>query len=797
MFNGLIAVLKHFKTRRVIEWHHLTRTTRRRNDQSGHSTVAKFSAVLGIFIFILCWGVCSLLLTLSSSNQQAIEKLVLGQRAPRTINTEFDFTYEDRNATEQARQEAAKREPLFYHISESANEKIQQNFRDFFNTVSSRVNSNAADTQRQNYNGSTADSLAAGLDPTALKVLYQCFSNPAAYGNFKNELDILLLGGFLSTSDKAMLQRNQKIRIIDPQHRERLAHVAYEQPSDMDVANLLADAALKFCPLNQDRGNLKKSFVETFKILLEVSGNLTFDSRRTEEGRVSAAKKVLPVSAEIPKHHPIIRKGELVDEALLERLTLYERSSESRAIDRGNWHHLVFNIFWSFALVTLAAFYLYHIHPEIVRSSQNLCIVASVVIAALVLNYIGIELFKMLSSESRTLPPTLVIDAVPLALVAVLMATFLGFRAALCTGFFVASITALMLDLSFEFALKGFVICSLTALAVRSTTNYRAFFLRTIFSVFPLIWLLNGNVFGTAPDWQTTSRLALQSGSLALSNALITAILALLLIFAYELLFNVTTNMSLMVLCDYNHPLLERMKREAPGTFFHSLMVATLAEDAARAIHANYLRAKVGALFHDIGKLSNSQYFTENNQSMANRHTELTPQMSSMIIRNHVQEGLKLARQYKLNKIVLDAIEQHHGNDLVHYFFRRAMDNSRETGDEITESQFRYQGSPPRSKEIAIISLADACEAASRSLDKPSASRIEALVNAIFQKRFRDGQLIHADMTLGELEKVRQSFINNLINMRHGRVAYQKDNNQSESDLFLDSPQDDSRTGKH
>ncbi len=796
MFDGIIGFLKHRRARRMLERRGLVGGRRRHHEETDPASSADRSVVLGIFMLILIWGICSLLLTLSSSNQQTMEKLVLGQRAPQTINAEFDFTYEDRNATEQARQEASRNEPRFYHISEVENTRIQRIFKEFFDAVTFRVNPDAPDI-RTPEDGQPAANLAAGLDPAALKVLYQCIHNPAAYRYFENELNALLVGGFLGATTKAALPVGQKIRVIDPQQRERLARTVGELSSEWDGATRLADAVLKFFPPDQERKRLQDSFSTAFRVLLGVSGNLTFDPRRTESGRVAAAAKVEPVTAEIQKHHPIIRKGELVDDAALERLTLYERSCAERADERGDWHRPMRNMFWSLTLVVLAGFYLYHIHPEVVGSNRRISIVGSVVIIALICNYIGIEVFKMLSSESRTLQPALVIDAVPLALVAVLMAAFLGFRVAMCTGFFVASITALMLDLSFEFALKGIVICSLTALAVRSATNYRSFFLRTIFSVFPLVWLLNANIFGAARNWQEVSRLALQSGSLAVGNALITAILALLLIFAYELLFNVTTNMSLMVLCDYNHPLLERMKREAPGTFFHSLMVATLAEDAAREIGANYLRAKAGALFHDIGKLSKPQYFTENNQDMGNQHTELTPQMSSMIIRDHVKEGLELARQYKLSRIVREAIEQHHGNDLVHYFYRRAMDNSRRTGDAVAESQFRYQGRPPHSKEAAIISLADACEAASRSLDKPSAARIEALVDEIFQKRFRDGQLIHADMTLEELEKVRESFINTLLSMKHGRVAYQKEKDQDEDDLFMAAGHGNGGGGKH
>jgi putative nucleotidyltransferase with HDIG domain len=254
--------------------------------------------------------------------------------------------------------------------------------------------------------------------------------------------------------------------------------------------------------------------------------------------------------------------------------------------------------------------------------------------------------------------------------------------------------------------------------------------------------------------------------------------------------------MSLLLLTD-NHPLLERLKREAPGTFFHSMMVATLAEDAAKAIGGNAIRAKCGALYHDIGKLSKPQYFTENNLENNNQHTDLNPQVSSIIIRDHVNEGLALARKYKLNRVIRNAIEQHHGNDLVHYFYNRAINTENKNGSHFDEGQFRYQGELPREKEMVIISLADACEAAVRSLEKPSVQKIEIMVDEIFKKRFRDNQLNHAQMTLDELHKVRESFVTNLISMRHGRISYHKDENggnEDENDLFMAAAKEHSQS---
>jgi putative nucleotidyltransferase with HDIG domain len=221
------------------------------------------------------------------------------------------------------------------------------------------------------------------------------------------------------------------------------------------------------------------------------------------------------------------------------------------------------------------------------------------------------------------------------------------------------------------------------------------------------------------------------------------------------------------------------------------MTVSTLAEDAAISIGANPLRAKVGGLFHDIGKLSMPQYFVENNRDSTSEHLKLNPQLSSIIIRDHVKEGLILARQYHLYRWISGAISTHHGDDLVRYFYNAAQKQRQESSDAspVIESQFRYTGRPPRAKELVIVSLADACEAATRSLAKPTAAKIEAMVEDIFLMRYQGGQLRNADLSLAELDKVKLSFIKTLLSIYHGRIAYSPEELNAEDILQVEKSQ--------
>jgi putative nucleotidyltransferase with HDIG domain len=282
-------------------------------------------------------------------------------------------------------------------------------------------------------------------------------------------------------------------------------------------------------------------------------------------------------------------------------------------------------------------------------------------------------------------------------------------------------------------------------------------------------------------SWQGLLGEAAFQVGLSLATAMVVSSLLPLL----ESTFRVTTAGSWLEMGDLNHPLLRRMTIEAPGTYHHSLMVANLAEAAADVIGADGLRTRVCAYFHDIGKLKNPEYFIENQSHDENPHDAMTPSMSALVVISHVKDGVDLALRHKLNREIVDVIEQHHGTSLARFFYQRAMakrdhwraladeDKAHETDvPEVEESTFRYPGPLPQTREAGLISLADAIESASRSLEKPTPARVEQLVSEIVESRVLDGQLDECPLTLGELGLVKESFTNTLRSMLHKRVSY-------------------------
>ena len=241
-----------------------------------------------------------------------------------------------------------------------------------------------------------------------------------------------------------------------------------------------------------------------------------------------------------------------------------------------------------------------------------------------------------------------------------------------------------------------------------------------------------------------------------------------------EKLFGVLTDISLLELGDVAHPLLQEVVRRAPSTYNHSITVGSIAEAAAEAIGARGLLVRVGAYFHDIGKMLKPGYFIENQAPDANQHAALVPAMSTLVIIAHVKDGANLARQHHLPEIIIDFIRQHHGTMLVEYFYVRANEQSRSdpNGSDVEESTFRYPGPKPQTKESGVLMLADAVEGASRTLVDPTPARIESLVRQLAQQRLEDGQFDESGLTLRELRTIQNSLVKSLTAIYHGRVKY-------------------------
>jgi len=286
----------------------------------------------------------------------------------------------------------------------------------------------------------------------------------------------------------------------------------------------------------------------------------------------------------------------------------------------------------------------------------------------------------------------------------------------------------------------------------------------------------------------------------AISLGVITAFTVTLVLPLFEWLFDRVTDITWLELSDLEHPLLQRLSLEAPGTYHHSLNVANLAESAAEAIGANPTQCRVCSYFHDIGKLDKPQYYIENIIGGQDPHGQLAPSMSALIIISHVKQGVDLALTYNLRPVIINVIREHHGNSLVYYFYKRALQQQQDARaggkilklreediPEVDERSFRYPGPIPQTKESAIVSLADAVESASRSLRQTTGPRIESLVKEIIENRVQEGQLDESQLTFNEISLITERLVFTLKNMLHARVDYQKSRKEKEPAKDKDS----------
>jgi putative nucleotidyltransferase with HDIG domain len=372
-----------------------------------------------------------------------------------------------------------------------------------------------------------------------------------------------------------------------------------------------------------------------------------------------------------------------------------------------------------------------------------------------------------------------------------LITLLLGTRVGLFSVVQVSMLASLLVDRNFIFLLVS-LLSGFTAVYFSQNVRKRADLLKAGFAVGTLN-LICAIVLGIVHRGNDMDSLGIQA-LFGIGAGIGTAIVVSAILPLVEGAFQITTTISWLELADLNHPLLQQMTMEAPGTYHHSLLVANLAESGAKAIGVDATACRVMAYFHDIGKIIKPEYFTENIPPGANPHENLSPSMSALIIVAHVKEGIDLALKYGLKKQVLDAIQQHHGDSVVSYFHHRALQqqqDAREGGKimnmreedvpEVSENSFRYPGPKPQTKEIALLSIADSVEAASRSLEKPTAQRIEDLVNEIVEHKIAIGQLDECNMTMNEIRKVAEAMSVTLKNMMHTRISYTKKEKSSAS----------------
>jgi putative nucleotidyltransferase with HDIG domain len=480
-----------------------------------------------------------------------------------------------------------------------------------------------------------------------------------------------------------------------------------------------------------------------------VRSNLVVDQERTTQLRDDARQAVAPVQVTVENGEIILREGQVVTAADLEKLEMLGLRNPQT-----DWRLAAAGILLAFVFISVLGLYVYTFQPALVSRDKPLLLLSLVMVVV------------VLAAKIVVPGRPLWIYVFPLPAVAMLLATLLDARLAIFTSGLLAVLVAYIGGGSLEYAAMLIAACTVAAAAVYRRERGQAFFIGGLLAA--LAQFATAAAFmlaGRGDDWQ----LAVTIGFESLVNGLGSGILAAGGTILLGRMFGITTTWQLLELANPTHPLLRRLMSEAPGTYHHSLIVGNLAERSAEEIGADPLLTRVASYYHDIGKLRRPYFFVENQAEGLNPHDSLDPSESARIIAAHVTDGVEIAERYGLPPRIREMIPQHHGTRLVSFFYQRA---TQEGNSEARVEDFSYAGPKPQSKEAAIVMLSDSVEAAARASRDHSPEAISGLVDKIILQRVSEGQLDECDLTLSDLQKIRRSFATLLVGMYHPRIEY-------------------------
>ena len=501
--------------------------------------------------------------------------------------------------------------------------------------------------------------------------------------------------------------------------------------------------------------NIAAKFVMVDLLADIVKPNVFYDNVFTQRIIDNLVDNISYTKGKVTSGELIILKGDVVEGKKFEMLRSLKSESESKVWTESNYNWIVFGytILVSLALLMLLLF-LNKYRIEIFDDNNKVTfifinILLMILIQTLVIKYNSDYLY-----------------VVPLSVLPIVLKAFFDAR----LGLFAHVLTVLLLGFivpnSFEFIYLHIIAGIVTILTVSELYKRANIFISV--AQITLIYMVTYFAFSIIKEGNA-SQLNFDYFLMFSANGLL-SFLSIILIYIYEKLFGLVSDVTLLELSNTNSKLLRELNEEAPGTFQHSMQVANLAEAAANEIGANSMLVRTGALYHDIGKMANPQYFTENQSTSVNPHNELSPSDSAKIIIDHVIRGVELAKKNNIPDRVIDFIRTHHGTTTTYYFYSKEVEMNPD--DEIDKSKFQYKGPIPFSKETAILMMCDAAEAASKSIKGPTAEKIDNLIDRIINKQVEDNQFQNSNITLREIELIKKVIKKKLMNIYHVRVEY-------------------------
>jgi putative nucleotidyltransferase with HDIG domain len=690
----------------------------------------------------------------------------IGEIATADIIAPAEITITDTERTESLKNNAEEAVPPVYTFNASVFPNTEEKIRELFTAGRKMLEEEVTEQRKTEFQNQILENYGIQILSSDLNALIADKFEPTI------EEKLISLIGFISTN---FIITSQNLFYHNEQEKGLTVVTSGGTESTLNTADVLDIVSAKQSlidevdrlDLPQNEKNLLKSLSQLF-----IAQNIFYDQLETENRRQQARASQEDVFYTIKKGKVIIRKGDEVDEEALKQIAIINENLEAQP----SWLINFIGMFLLFGLLFVTLWYYLKSFLEREDAFRSYIIMGILLIMSILLYKLAqflsgtfsqsTNFFLLSSLESYTY-------AFPFQFGVMLVAFLISSPVALIY----AVLNSLLVGLIFQTSIEVVIFCLIGGFAAiygikyygrqdRTSTFRTGLLLIAPIHIFVIITFhLIEEKLGSIGAFSSDILMGLLGGILSAS-------FAFLFLPVFEMLFGFATQAKLHELTNSDLPIFRQMAIEAPGSYHHSLIVASLAEKAADEIKIDSLLVKAGALYHDIGKVKRPEYFIENRTRAHDMHRDLKPAMSALVILNHVKEGVEAAKKLKLPRKIIEIIESHHGKSLVRYFFEKAKDTYDPEMQKIGEESYRYPGPLPRSKEAALVMLADAVEAASRSLNKPTKPNIRRVISEIFNSALQDGQLDDCEISIKELVDVAESFLETLYTIYHPRVEY-------------------------
>lgn len=715
-----------------------------------------YKLIWGVSFFILVALILSLDLIPNQVDLRAGQVSQSDITAPRTI------TFIDESRTSELRQRAADTAPRVYEEDSTVEEEVQNKVNNLFEaviserkffynnkialTTESEQNQEQQDQDAANIEAEQSESNKSELSATEIENFSQAEINEIidlVKGEIDFEINDESLAALITLNNQELSElQDRALNLLQSKLGNRIL------PSDLSAAREELRQSAMEMDISRSKRLALAEITET-----AIAANMFLNQEATANRRQEAISEVEAVEKTVRQGEIIVRKGDVVTETdidILERLGLQKSGI--------NYYNITGRIMISFILVLLLGFYFYKYQKSVWENNSKLLLIELLILTVVFLA----KIFTLFQNP-------FVDFMVPTAMASILLTVLIGSDTALITTLFISLLIAPIYDMNFNIVLTSFL-AGLIGIFSVTKVKERGDIIRAGLNVsFILVFLIGG--LSLMQRNQSLTYLIWSIGG-GIVNGLLVGILANGFLPYLEDLFDMTSSVKLLELSNPSQPILKRMLVEAPGTYHHSVIVGNLAETAAEDVGADALLARAAAYYHDIGKLKRPYFFSDNQFGGENPHDKTSPNLSALIIKSHVKDGVEMAEQNGLPAKIIDIIKQHHGTNLISFFYQQALQDNKH--DDIEKNDFRYDGPKPQSREAAIMMLADITEAAIRSknFNKNNHDRIEGFVRGLVKDKLIENQLDQSNLTLSDLDTIVKSFVKVLTGIYHQRVEY-------------------------